>query len=141
MNKRNTDHRNMNLEQLHIDVVRGTSKGMIIWQPRIGCWFKDKIFAKQDFPQPYTGMSKPELYRKLGCSARAYEDFAKCIKRIDDFRVRRFNNKISAVETEHIIETPVGTMSSIGLRTVNSPREIKKKWLIYRLTAMPPDRA
>ena len=127
---RKTDHKNLDLEQLNLDVVKGMSNGMIIWQPRIGCWLKDKEFAGQKLPMPYEGMSKPEIYRELGCSARAYEGYEKCFRRIEDPRVQSYKNKISDVETEYIIETPVGRISSIGMKTASSPREIKKKWLI-----------
>lgn len=35
----------VNFAKLHTDVVFGRSNGQIIWQPRIGCWYKDKVFA------------------------------------------------------------------------------------------------
>ncbi len=70
MTGRITDHKNINLENLHRDVVKGESNGKIIWQPRIGCWYTDKKFAGEKLPEPYEGMTKPAIYKELGCSAR-----------------------------------------------------------------------
>jgi hypothetical protein len=65
-----TDHKNLDLSALHKDVIRGTSNGKIIWQPRILCWYADRIFSGEELPQPYTGMDLPAIYRELGCSKR-----------------------------------------------------------------------
>ncbi len=57
---------------LHKQVVFGEAGGRIIWQPRILAWYKDKIFAGEPFPAPFTGMNLYEIYRELGCSPRLY---------------------------------------------------------------------
>ena len=129
MQGRKTDHRNISLAKLHTDVIRGNSNGQIIWQPRIGCWLGDKIFAGIKLPEPFDGMSLLEIYQELGCSARLYE-YSYSYKRTDDPRVTRYSSKISEMETEYVTETPAGRISQIGLKTPNSSREIKKKWLI-----------
>ena len=71
-----------NWPELHRQVVFGTSDGRIIWQPRIGCWVTDKVFAGEAFPAPFTGMDIFELYRELDCSARLYE-YNACFRRIE----------------------------------------------------------
>ena len=43
----------MELARLHHEVVFGRSGGRTIWQPRIGCWYNDKIFAGEPLPGPY----------------------------------------------------------------------------------------
>ncbi|MBN1901427.1 hypothetical protein JW926_08920 [Candidatus Sumerlaeota bacterium] len=129
MEMRSTDHRLTNLEHLHLAVVRGKSRGKIIWQPRIGCWLQDKLFEQQKIPEPYQGMSLPEIYRSLGCSARIYE-YNECFKKIEDSRVKFYDNKISETQTEHIMETPIGKATSI---TESSPSSwfyiTKKRWV------------
>ncbi len=87
MGRRPTDHAVVNLAELHRAVVRGTSGGRIIWQPRILAWLADKAFAGEPLPEPYTGMTAPELYRALGCSNRIYE-FGECFVSHEDERVR-----------------------------------------------------
>lgn len=59
-----------NFSKLHEDVCFGKAGGKVIWQPRIQCWIDDKIFADGKLPGKYEGMTKPEIYRDLGCSAR-----------------------------------------------------------------------
>ena len=56
--------------ELHRQVVFGESGGRIIWQPRIGCWYSDKVYAGEPLPPAYAGMTIPEIHRALGCSAR-----------------------------------------------------------------------
>ena len=115
--------------KLHQDVTKGEAGGQILWQPRIECWYGDKKFYKQPMPKPYDGMSLPEIYRHLGCSARVYE-YRHCIEAIQDPAVKEYRNIISETITEHVIETPVGKLTMVGQKTDNSPYAIKKKWWI-----------
>ncbi|NJD03072.1 MAG: hypothetical protein FIA99_10885 [Ruminiclostridium sp.] len=124
-----TDHRNVNLEELNRDVIRGKSNGKIIWQPRIGCWHQDRVFRKEELPAPYEGMDLPGLYKKLGCSARIY-DYLHCIRKIDDPKVKRYSRAISENEVEHVLETPAGKINSIILTTESSWHYIIKKWWV-----------
>lgn len=62
----------IDLPALHESVVFGRSGGRIIWQPRIGCWHHDKLFAGKPLPERYMDMGLPDIYRGLGCSARLY---------------------------------------------------------------------
>ena len=129
MNGRITDHRNLNLAEFNRDVIRGKSNGRIIWQPRICCWYHDRIFRKERLPEPYEGMKLPDIYKELGCSARIYE-YCYSIKKIDDPRIKRYSRTISPRETEYILETPVGKISSITLTTESNWHYSTKKWWI-----------
>ena len=113
--------------RLHHDVVFGKSNGKIIWQPRIGCWYSDKIFAGQPLQQPYTNMTISELYRSLGCSNRLY-DFNSCFKRIEDAAVRWSERSLNEMDTEITIETPVGKQIIVNRRCLNNPGIIHVKW-------------
>ena len=126
---RPTDHKNLNMSKLHLDVVKGRANGMLLWQPRIECWYYDKKFKNEKLPEEYENMTMPEIYRSLGCSARIY-DYRYCFKRVEDPKVITYDNKLSEEEIEHVIETPAGKLTAIDKLTPNSPRAIKKKWLI-----------
>lgn len=126
--RRPTDHRNLDLDRLHRDVVKGASGRKIIWQPRIGCWLHDKLFAHQKLPAPYEGMTLPEIYRSLGCSARIYE-YNECFRKIDDPRAR-FTVRESDGITTYVYETPVGKTTHITERVKTSWYPlIKKRWV------------
>ena len=129
MEGRATDHKYLNLADLHRAVTRGTSGGKIIWQPRIGCWFDDRRFRNEELPQPYTGKDLPGIYRELGCSNRNYY-FSSCFVKVNDDRVKEYTNKISALETEHIIETPVGRISTIIASNTSNYGTFPKKWWV-----------
>jgi hypothetical protein len=116
-----------NLAKLHSDVIFGRSEGKIIWQPRIGCWYHDKRFAGESLPEPYEGMSIPEIYRSLGCSARIYE-FNSCFRRIEPESLKKSEKKLNETDTEIIIETSVGKQVRVDRFTPNSPETIHVKW-------------
>ena len=126
---RSTDHRNMNLWQLHLDVAKGQSNGKIIWQPRIGCWYDDRIFRNEPFPAPYTGMSLPEIYRELGCSNRNY-NFNSCFERVYDSRIGFKVEMLSKMEMKRTMSTPVGSVFTIELRNDSNPGVFPKKWWV-----------
>lgn len=126
---RPTDHKNINLTQLHRDVIRGTSNGMIIWQPRIGCWYDDRKFRNEDFPEPFTGMDLPQIYRELGCSNRNY-DFNGCFQNILDPQVKTYSRKLGSLETEYVMETPVGNINQIIASNTSNGGSFPKKWYI-----------
>ena len=74
-------------------------------------------------------MTLPEVYRELGCSNRLY-DYNCCFEKIDDQRVHRYSNKISDLETEYIIDTPVGRLTSIQQSNTSNYGTFPKKWWI-----------
>ncbi len=118
----------MEFAKLNRDVLFGNSNGQIIWQPRILCWYTDKIFAGEPLPQPYTNKSLPEIYRALGCSDRLYEFFNGCIQRIEHPSVRFVEKSLNETDTQIEIETPVGKQIVINRRTPTSNYPIHIKW-------------
>ncbi|MEZ0537460.1 uroporphyrinogen decarboxylase family protein [Caldicellulosiruptoraceae bacterium PP1] len=129
MEERATDHKNLNLAQLNYDVIRGKSGGKIIWQPRILCWYYDKIFCGEKLPEPFDGMTLPEIYRELGCSNRIY-DYNECFIKEFPTSVASYSRKLSDLETEYIIETPVGKVSSIVRSNTSNYGTYPVKWWI-----------
>jgi hypothetical protein len=124
-----TGHKNSYLWQLHLDVVKGKSNGKIIWQPRIGCWYDDRIFRDEPFPKPYTGKSLPDIYRELGCSNRNY-NFNSCFERVHDQRVKFKIEMVSATDMKRTMETPVGSVFTIEASNNSNPGRYPKKWWI-----------
>jgi len=110
----------------HEAAVFGKANGKILWQPRIGAWWSDRIFSQTPFPGGYSN-DLYELYRQLGVSARLYE-FGSCIRRLEDPRVRFINNPVNVSDTETVIETPVGKQTYVRRKTPNSAHHITLKW-------------
>ena len=127
---RPTDHANLDLAQLHRDVIRGESNGKIIWQPRIACWISDKRFEGQPLPEPYEGMSQPEMFRHLQCSCRLYNPFNQCFQKIEDPRVTRTGKALSETDVETAIETPAGKQSIVTRKHATNRRLEHLKWEI-----------
>lgn len=98
--------------QLQDDVLEGKAGNKILWQPRIGCWYDDKVYINEDLPGVFKGMDLPEIYKELDCSNRIYE-YNASFRLVEDDTIRRAKTKLSKYETEEIIETPVGKISSI----------------------------
>lgn len=120
----------INLSKLHTDVVFKRAGGQIIWQPRIGCWYTDKKFAGEVFPEPYEGMSIPEIYRSLGCSARLYEYFSNCYKKIEHPSVTRIEKRLNDTDVEFTIHTPVGRQVEVKRHSGTSWYAQNLKWEI-----------
>lgn len=117
----------MGWAELNEQVVFGRSGGKVIWQPRIGCWYTDKLFAGEALPPPYEGMSLFDIYRVLHCSARLYE-FNDCFRRIEDPRVTRTHADLGDGLVECVIETPVGRQVERTQATSSSPFPRHVKW-------------
>lgn len=107
-----------NFAQLHEDICFGRAGGKVIWQPRIQCWYDDKMFEDGKLPGRYEGMSRPELYRDLGCSARVYE-YNGCFYSICDETIKR-RTEHDGDYSRYYIDTPVGTVWKEIKRTKNS---------------------
>ena len=116
---RQTDHAQLDLWKLNLDVAFGRANGKIIWQPRVLAWFTDRQFAKQPLPAPYTGMTEPELYQSLGCSNRIY-DYRDCFIHVDPPQVKREQKEIDAMRTLSTIITPVGSITELARKSDNS---------------------
>jgi hypothetical protein len=85
----------------------------IIWQPRIGCWYSDKMFAGIPLPEPYDGMSIPEIHRALGCSARLYDHYNACYQRVEHPDVTFESRDLNGTDVETVIRTPVGDQVAV----------------------------
>lgn len=126
---RPTDHAVRNLAELHLQSVRGQSGGQILWQPRIGAWISDKQFEGEPFPEPYTGLSKPDIFRALGVSTRLYE-YNTCFRQVEDERVTGLREQVGPRDTRHLIETPVGRQEAITRTTPTNRGTIwVKRWV------------
>ncbi|ARN55787.1 uroporphyrinogen decarboxylase family protein [Sedimentisphaera salicampi] len=118
----------MNFAKLNSDAVFGRSDGKILWQPRIICWYHDKIFSGEPLPEKYAGLSIYDIYRKLGCSARLYE-FGECFERQEDYRVQQTFQENPDGKITHTIETPAGCQTEILQKSKTSqwPKHLKRE--------------
>lgn len=117
----------ISFEELNNQVVFGKSNGKIIWQPRIGCWYSDKMFMGEELPTPFTGMKPPEIYRELNCSNRVY-NYNACFKRIEHPSVKTTEKKLNETDTERTIHTPVGKQIFVGRTSPNNAHILEVKW-------------
>lgn len=119
----------LSFAEQHRRVLFGESGGRILWQPRIGCWYDDRMFSGAGLPGRYRGMDLYDLYRDLGCSARLYE-FNACFRRHEHegvaFTTRARNDR----DTETTVVTPVGHQTAVHRKSRNSPHPITVKWEI-----------
>ena len=115
-----------NFAELHHQVAFGKAGGKIIWQPRIGCWYYDKVFEDQPLPAPFPGMDLPAIYRELNCSARIYE-YRQCFVPVEHPSVN-ITTRDDGTDIETIFETPVGKQIQILHRTSNSRVLLHLKW-------------
>jgi hypothetical protein len=79
--------KDLSLLELNRNVIKGKSNGKIIWQPRIIAYFDDREFNKIPYEQPYTGLDRNDIYRKLGCSDRTYQ-FGACVQPVFDDSIK-----------------------------------------------------
>ena len=118
-----------NLCELNRKVINRKANGKTIWQPRIGCWYDDRVFRKEDFPGEYKGLDLKGIYEKIGCSNRLY-DFNICLEKHFAKDVVPYARQIDELRTEHGFDTPLGRVYQIiSGNTSNSGRQ-PIKWLI-----------
>ena len=116
-----------NLLDLNRAVLRGTSGGKILFQPRILCWISDKKYLNEPLPGGLDGLTDPQIYRNLGCSNRIYE-YNACVRQVLPANVRITEREISPLERETIIETPVGKLTTVMQGNTSNPGWFFKKW-------------
>jgi Uroporphyrinogen decarboxylase (URO-D) len=129
MPNRPTDHANLDLEALHRDVAFGQAGGMVIWQPRILEWYELRQRTGQGLPAPYTGMSRLDLYRALGCSDRLY-DYNDCFECAEDERVEVTQRDLDETDYEITWRTPIGSHSAVYRRSPHTDWHMPVKWPI-----------
>lgn len=115
--------------QFELDAIHGKTGGQILWQPRIGCWYDDRKFNGGDLPGKYSGMDLPALYRELGCSNRIY-DYLECFKVKESPSIVRTSWKLSELDIEYSIETPIGTVTSIMTGNTSNSGCFPSKWWV-----------
>lgn len=124
-----TDHKNIDLYDFQLDVINKKAQGKILWQPRIGCWYDDKKYAKEELPGVFKGMNLVEVYKELGCSNRIYE-YNECFQAVEDSSIVRKEIKHSELEIEYIVETPIGSINSIVVGNKSNSGTFPKKWWV-----------
>ena len=90
-------------------IIRGEAGKKVLFQPRIDCWYTDRMFRDGALPAPYDKLDRHDLYCTLAVSPRVYE-YNGCVQAYDKVPVKRYHKKISDLETEVHIETPVGNI-------------------------------
>jgi len=118
---------NRNFVRMHHDVCFGRSGGKIIWQPRISCWYFDKQFENEPLPAPFTGMDLPTIYHELDCSARLYA-YNASYEPVEHPAVRKYERQLNDLDTEYVVETPVGKQTSVYRRSLNNRGRLTVKW-------------
>jgi hypothetical protein len=88
---------------------------------------KDKEFAGEPFPPPFTGMDLYEIYRELDCSARLYV-YNRCYKRIEHPAVTVTQEALNETDTKTTIHTPVGDQVAVHRTTTSNWHLITVKW-------------
>jgi hypothetical protein len=119
----------LSFTELNRQVIKGEAGGKVFWQPRINCWLDDKLFLGQELPSPFNGLSKPDIYRELNCSDRCYY-YNRCVKPVEDKRIKRYQEKIDELRTRRIIETPVVTLTTVIRANTSNPGKYEEKWLV-----------
>lgn len=118
----------MNYAKLNEDVCFRRAGGQVIWQPRIDCWISDRLYAHGDLPGMYKGMSKAELYRSLGCSARVYE-YNDCFIPVYDDTIR-YTTNTEKNRITYTFETPLGMLTRVLKASDNSwAWRVDKQWV------------
>lgn len=117
----------MNLLELNRSVLRGESRGRIIWQPRILCWIADRKFLNEPLPGGLDGLTDAELYRRLGCSNRIYE-YNACFRQVLPESVHSESRRLSPAEWEVVTETPAGKLTAVLRNNTSNPGVFYKKW-------------
>ncbi|MHC4562365.1 MAG: uroporphyrinogen decarboxylase family protein [Planctomycetota bacterium] len=129
MSGRPTDHANLDLCQLNLDVAFGRAGGKIIWQPRIGAWLDYKRFKGIPLPDWCEGKNAHEILREMGVSARLY-DFNACFESHEDPAVTHHREVLDESRVEYTIETPVGNMTAIIHSSEDNFSQRQRKWFV-----------
>lgn len=116
-------------DKLHRQVCFDRDNKKIIWQPRIGCWISDHISRDGKLPGRYRGMTKPELYRDLGCSARIYE-FNSCFVRKEHPKVEKTEEELDGMRALYRLKCPKGEISCVMRGNSSNEGRYYEKWWV-----------
>lgn len=117
------------LLKLNRAILRREADGKTIWQPRIECWYSDREYRREPLPGEFEGCDVLGLFNRLGVSKRLYE-FNECVEPVLDPSVRQSSRAIDPMTTEHVIETPVGRVSTILRKNSSNYGEMPLKWWV-----------
>ena len=118
----------MDFLKLNREVIKGAAEGKVIWQPRILCWYDDRVFKYGKLTGKYDSMTPSELYRELGCSNRCY-DYNGCVEAYDKVPVERIYERVSELEMKITIRTPVGSVYEVIRSNTSNSGQFQSKWL------------
>jgi len=118
-----------NFAELNLKIFEGTAGKKVLWQPRINCWYDDKIFLKEELPGGLTGMTKPQMYDALDVSNRIYEYYG-CFERITDKSVKGEWKELGGGEFLLKYSTPAGDIHAVLRNNDSNPGVYYKKWLV-----------
>lgn len=119
----------MDFHDLHKSILKGTAHGKTIWQPRINCWYDDRVYRGEAFPAGYEGMDRKALYEALGVSDRLYQ-FNACFKPSYDETIRVTHRRVDDLTDELVITTPEGTVNEITRGNRSNPGRMPVKWFV-----------
>ena len=121
----------MNLELLNLNraVINRNAGGKTIWQPRIGCWYDDRIYRGQALPGKFAGCDRKGIYEKIGCSDRLYY-FNECLESKLDASVKSSQEQVDDKTWKYKMETPVGSVYATVRGNTDNPGTMPSKWWI-----------
>ncbi len=119
----------INLTKLNRDILNKNAGGKTLWQPRICCWYDDRVFRGEEMPGDYKGLDLKGIYEKIGCSDRLYK-FNECLEAKMDDSVKVEFKEISDLRFEYILSTPVGKVNCVFAKNTENPGVMPVKWYI-----------
>lgn len=120
---------NTDWEKVTYDVIDGRAGGRILFQPRILCWYSDKVFAGESLGE-FDGLRLSDIYRRLNLCNRIYE-YNACIQRVvEDKRIVHDMRQISPREREFLIRTPIGEITMRLYKNASNGGEFFSKWWV-----------
>ncbi len=119
----------MDLRKLNQDIIKRRANGKVLWQPRIGCWYDDRVYRKEPLPGKYAGCDHNQLYEKLRVSDRLYQ-FNECVQYTQDDSIKYSSRKLNDRDTEHAVDTPVGRIYQVLRTNSDNPGVMPIKWLV-----------
>lgn len=123
------DNMNTNWEKFTYDVIDGKANGEILFQPRILCWYSDKVYRGESLGE-FEGLSLSDIYKKLDICNRIY-DYGACIQRtVEDKRIKHSMRQITNQEREFLIETPIGDITMRLYKNNSNGGEFYSKWWV-----------
>lgn len=120
---------NTDWEKFTYDVIDGNANGKILFQPRILCWYTDKVFKGQSLGE-FEGLPLSEIYKKLDISNRIYDYGASIQRVVDDKKIKQSVVQLNEWEREFRIETPIGNLTMRLYKNNSNGGEFFSKWWV-----------